>query len=82
MTNKTSLTAIELRDISKTLWVPFSNKIFALQVPAGYIHGYWENGAESSTWWGMLYGLWTDTGHKVDGKRVDIRSSQDASMRV
>ena len=73
--------AIELRDISKRFGAVQANKDICLQVPAGTIHGIiGENGAGKSTLMSIIYGFYeADTGHiEVDGKRVDIRSSQDA----
>ncbi|RNF72302.1 ABC transporter ATP-binding protein [Marinomonas rhizomae] len=81
MTNKTMPYAIELRDISKRFGAVQANKDICLQVPAGTIHGIiGENGAGKSTLMSIIYGFYeADTGHiEVDGKRVDIRSSQDA----
>ncbi|MGO2356072.1 MAG: ABC transporter ATP-binding protein [Marinomonas foliarum] len=81
MTNKTMPYAIELRDISKRFGAVQANKDICLQVPAGTIHGIiGENGAGKSTLMSIIYGFYeADTGHiEVDGKRVDIHSSQDA----
>ncbi|KZN14128.1 ABC transporter ATP-binding protein [Marinomonas sp. TW1] len=81
MTNNTVPFAIELRDISKRFGAVQANKDICLQVPAGTIHGIiGENGAGKSTLMSIIYGFYeADTGFiEVDGKRVDIRSSQDA----
>ncbi|MGR0279305.1 ABC transporter ATP-binding protein [Marinomonas dokdonensis] len=80
MTNKTPY-AIELRDISKRFGAVQANKDICLQVPTGTIHGIiGENGAGKSTLMSIIYGFYeADTGYiEVDGKRVDIRNSQDA----
>ncbi|BFM50605.1 ABC transporter ATP-binding protein [Marinomonas sp. THO17] len=81
MTNNTEPFAIELRDISKRFGAVQANKDISLQVPAGTVHGIiGENGAGKSTLMSIIYGFYeADTGFiEVGGKRVDIRSSQDA----
>ncbi|GAB3487948.1 ABC transporter ATP-binding protein [Marinomonas epiphytica] len=73
--------AIELRDISKRFGAVQANKDICLQIPAGTIHGIiGENGAGKSTLMSIIYGFYeADSGYiEVDGKRVNIRNSQDA----
>ena len=81
MTNNNAPYAIELQDISKRFGAVQANKDICLKVPAGTIHGIiGENGAGKSTLMSIIYGFYeADTGHiEVDGKRVNIRTSQDA----
>ncbi|MFP8965447.1 ABC transporter ATP-binding protein [Pokkaliibacter sp. CJK22405] len=73
--------ALELSGISKRFGAVQANKDISLQVAQGSIQGIvGENGAGKSTLMSIIYGFYeADEGEiRVDGKRVDIRSSQDA----
>ena len=73
--------AIELTGIDKRFGAVHPNKDIDLKIGKGTIHGIvGENGAGKSTLMSILYGFYqADSGEiRVDGKRVDIRSPDDA----
>jgi simple sugar transport system ATP-binding protein len=73
--------AIELVGIDKRFGAVHASKSVSLAVPRGTIHGIvGENGAGKSTLMSILYGYYqADAGEiRIGGRRVDIRSPQDA----